>query len=186
MKAKLTEADFIAAAKDLNCEVAAIKAVAKVESRGDGFIGDEPKILFERHHFHKLTNGKFDKVAPDLSNERPGGYGFEKYQHARLERADKLDRNAALQSASWGKFQIMGSNWKYLGYSSLQEFINAMFSSEKGHLNAFVRFVKANNLADELRRKDWAGFARGYNGRNYYINEYDKKMAIAYKEFLKA
>ena len=36
---------------------------------------------------------------------------------------------------------------------------------------------------DELRRHDWAGFARGYNGRNYKINQYDVKIAAAYKRF---
>ncbi|WP_262919099.1 N-acetylmuramidase family protein [Niabella hibiscisoli] len=48
----LTEKDFQDAARQLNCEVAAIKAVAEVESKGDGFLPTgEPKILFERHIF---------------------------------------------------------------------------------------------------------------------------------------
>ncbi|AZA64465.1 DUF3380 domain-containing protein [Chryseobacterium carnipullorum] len=56
----LTEQDYINAAKELGCEVAAIKAVAEVESRGSGFLSSgEPKILFERHRFYKYTNGKY-------------------------------------------------------------------------------------------------------------------------------
>lgn len=182
----LQECDYVTAANLLGCEVAAIKAVAEVESTGSGFqVDGKPKILFERHYFHKLTGGKFSKQYPSISNPTPGGYGASANQHARLEQAAKLDRNAALQSASWGKFQIMGSHWKSLGYSSVQEFVNAMYASETEHLMAFVRFVKVNGLADELKRKDWAGFARGYNGPNYRINKYDEKMAAAYKKYSK-
>lgn len=178
----IQECDFVTAANLLGCEVAAVKSVAEVESAGGGFQSDgKPKILFERHYFHRLTNGKYSKTHPDISNPVAGGYGSN--QHARLEKAAKLDRNAALQSASWGKFQIMGSHWKSLGYASLQEFINAMYASETEHLMAFVKFVKANGLDDELKRKDWAGFARGYNGPGYAKNKYDQKMAVAYKKF---
>lgn len=181
---ELKEQDYINATKELNCEVAAIKAVAEVESSGGGFNPDgTPKILFERHYFHKLTNGKFSKANPDISNPVAGGYGSYVSQHSRLEKAAKLDRNAALQSASWGKFQIMGSHWKSLGYSSLQDFINAMYANEAGQLGAFVRFIKVNDLADELRAKNWSKFARGYNGPSFEKNKYDVKMATAYKKY---
>ena len=180
----LQECDFITAANLLNCEVADIKAVAEVESNSGGFLANgKPKILFERHYFHRLTGGKYSAAHPDISNRSSGGYTSNEY--ARLDKASALDRNAALQSASWGKFQIMGENWKALGYISLQEFINAMFANETEHLMAFVKFVKVNKLDDELRRKDWAGFARGYNGSGYAKNKYDQKMAAAYKKFSK-
>src|SRR5690606_3307933 len=116
----IQECDYVTAANLLGCEVAAVKAVAEVESAGGGFQSDgQPKILFERHYFHRLTNGKYSKTHPDISNPSAGGYGSN--QHGRLAKAAKLDREAALQSASWGKFQIMGSHWKSLGYTSLQE-----------------------------------------------------------------
>ena len=182
----LQECDFVTAANLLGCEIAAVKAVAEVESSGGGFQADgKPKILFERHYFHRLTNGRYSAKNWDISNPKAGGYGLSSAQHERLERAAKLDREAALQSASWGKFQIMGSHWKSLGYSSLQEFINAMYASETEHLMAFVKFVKVNGLADELKRKDWAGFARGYNGPAYAKNKYDQKMKAAYDKFSK-
>lgn len=178
----LQECDFVTAANLLNCEVAAIKAVAEVESSGGGFLKDgQPKILFERHYFHRLTNGKYTKDHPDISNTKTGGYTSN--EHARLAKAAKLDRDAALQSASWGKFQIMGSHWKALGYESIQGFINAMYASETEHLMAFVKFVKVNGLQDELQRKDWANFARGYNGSAYAKNKYDIKIANAYKKY---
>lgn len=38
---------------------------------------------------------------------------------------------------------------------------------------------------NELQRKDWAGFARGYNGPGYAKNRYDIKLANAYKKYSK-
>ncbi len=128
-----------------------------------------------------MTGGKFSEQNPDISSNSPGGYTSNEY--ARLDKASAVHRNAALQSASWGKFQIMSRNWETLGYASLQAFINAMFASESEHLMAFVKFVKVNKLDEKLRHKDWAGFAKGYNGSGYAKNKYDIKMATAYKKY---
>lgn len=180
----LTEQDYIDAANKLQCEVSAIKAVSEVESNGGGFLpSGEPKILFEGHVFYELTKGKFG--VSNVSYPKWISKYYNEDQHKRLEKAVALDRNAALQSASWGRFQVLGKNWKSLGYSSLQEFINSMYESEGKHLDSFVRFVKVNKLDDELRRKDWAGFARGYNGSGYAKNKYDIKMAKAYEKYKK-
>lgn len=189
MSKLLKDKDFKSAALKLNCEEAAIRAVAEVESRGNGFMiwkgKTVPKILFERHIFHRLTKGEFDKSHPHLSNETPGGYGSESIQHDKLTEAEALDREAALQSASWGKFQVMGFNWKMVGYPDLQTFINAAFNTESDHLNMFIGFVLANSLADEIREKRWEDFARKYNGKDYKKNNYHLKMAAAYKKFSK-
>jgi hypothetical protein len=185
MPEKLTEQDYQRAAKALGCEVAAIKAVAEVESTGSGFLpSGEPKVLFEAHIFDRLTNGRFRKSHPNLSSAKwdrtlygPAG----QHQHKRLAEAVKLDREAALQSASWGAFQVLGSNWKKAGRPSLQAFITAQYKSEGEHLKDFVGYIISAGLADELQRLDWAGVARGYNGPSYAENAYDTKMAKAYK-----
>lgn len=182
----LTEQDYINAAKELGCEVAAIKAVADVESRGLGFLSSgEPKILFERHRFYRYTNGKYATSNPDICNKIPGGYGNESEQHAKLQKASKLNRDAALMSCSWGRFQVMADNWKKLGYKSLQEFINKMYESEAGHLDSFVRYIKNFGLLNHIRNKNWAKFAYLYNGPEYEKNKYDVKMANAYKKYSK-
>lgn len=185
MSKVITEADYQREAKRLGCDVAAIKAVAAVESSGDGFLSSgDPKILFEAHVFDRLTGGRYRKSHPNISSARwdkslygPGGA----HQHKRLQQAVALDRNAALQSASWGKFQVMGFNWELVGRRSLQAFINAQYLSEAEHLRDFVGYVIARGLADELQRKDWPGFALGYNGAGYAANRYDEKMAAAYR-----
>ena len=82
----LTEADFKNAADSLNVEIAAIKAVADVETRGKAF--DEngrPRILFERHYFSRLTSGIYSKTHPRISNATAGGYGKFSVQYEKLE-----------------------------------------------------------------------------------------------------
>ena len=180
----LTESDYANAARQLGCSVPAIKAVAEVESAGAGFLPTgEVKILFEAHIFDRLTGGKYRREHPNISSRtwNRALYGGTGKQHARLAEAVALDRDAALQSASYGRFQVMGFNWKVCGYPSLQAFINDVMGSESGQLRAFVGYVKGRGLADELQRADWAGFAYGYNGAAYAQNKYDTKMAAAYR-----
>lgn len=191
MKAKLTEADFKNAALWLDVPVAVVKAFEEVESKGDGFLPDgHPVILFERHVMYRRTKAKYGftradalvKQFPDLINPKAGGYGKTSEQPGRLDRAAKLiDRECALESASWGLFQIMGYHWETLGYPTLQAFINGMYHSEGDQLEAFVRFIRANpNIHRALKAKDWPKVAAGYNGANYKINSYDTKLAAAF------
>jgi len=180
----LSQSDYERAASRIGCEAAVIKAVDRVESAGMGMLADgTPKILFEAHIFSRLTGGKYDQSHPHISsrNWNQGLYKGGAAEHKRLQEAVGLDRQAALKSASWGRYQILGSNWREAGFDSLQGFINAMYDSEGAHLDAFVSFVKNRGLADELIRKDWAGFARGYNGPGYLNNRYDTKLEQAYR-----
>ncbi len=181
----LTEDDYTNAAERLGCEVAAIKAVAEVESGPYGaFLPDgKPVILFERHLFSRLTKKNYDASAPDISNPKPGGYGQVSKQHDRLAKAAALDQDAAQQSCSWGRFQVLGRNWKSLAYSSLKDFVDSMYRDEAAHLDSFVRFVETNNLARHLKTKNWAGFAKGYNGPSYQQYKYDTKLAAAYNKY---
>lgn len=183
MKRPLQNGDFVRAAAALEVPVNVVKAVTEVEARGQGFYPgtDEPIILFERHIFSRLTNRKYDLTHPDISNRVAGGYGSSAGQHRRLQRAAKLDRHAALGSASWGLFQIMGFNYDKAGFSKLQHFINAMYRSEGAQLDAFVNFVKSDPVMwQALKDRNWAKFAERYNGPGYRRNQYDTKLAKAY------
>jgi hypothetical protein len=185
-KPTLTENDYMDAATQLNCEVAAIKAVTDVEAPRGGFIEDgRVRILFERHKFYKYTGGKASpfKQYTDICNPVPGGYGAEgAHQYNRFSQAFKLDPSAAMKSASWGKFQIMGFNYADAGFHSVDDFVTAMKISEGEQLKAFVTLIKRWNLADELRNHRWATFALHYNGQDYEKNRYDVKLAAAYKK----
>jgi len=186
----LTRQDYEDAAKLLNCEVEAVMAVATVESNGKGFDPEGfPLTLFEGHWFYKLTNGKYAKDYPTIcyptwTKQFYGKTWVE--EKARLATAMKLDRNAAMQSASWGMFQLMGFNYKVCGFDNVQQFVNAMCNGEKGQLQAFAKYVLGNKLDGALRRKDWAAFAKGYNGPGYAANKYDTKMATTYNALKKS
>lgn len=178
--APLTDADFERAAKAIGCTVAAVRAVNQVESRGGFFADRRPKILFERHIFHRLTGGQFDARNSNVSSRSPRGYIGGPREYDRLAAAIAFDRDAALKSASWGAFQIMGFNHKLAGFADVESFVAAMVSGEGAQLDGFISFVRKTGLGDELIRLDWAGFARGYNGEGYRENRYDEKMRDAY------
>lgn len=176
---------YVQAATALKCEVAAVRAVAEVESRGSGFLpSGKCKILFEAHIFSRLTGHKYDKSHPHISSRKwnKALYKGGEREWARLGEAIALDRNAALQSASYGKFQVMGFNYQVCGYKTLDAFLIDT-ATEAGHLTMFLGYVKARGLVDELQRKDWAGFALGFNGAGYAANHYDTKMAAAYRKY---
>lgn len=182
----ISEQQFIESASRIGCDVAAVKAVAEVESRGGGFDPTGfPKTLFEGHWFSKLTKGKWDKSHPSLSfpkwTREFYGKGWEA-ESARLKAASELDRTSALMSASWGMFQIMGFNHAKCGFKTVQQFVNAMCKNEDVQLAAFTEYVINSGLADEMRDKRWKDFARLYNGPGYAANQYDTKLADAYKK----
>lgn len=58
----------------------------------------------------------------------------------------------------------MGFNHAAFGFETPGEFVRYMSQSETNQVEALMRFAEANGLIDELQRKDWEGFARGYNG----------------------
>lgn len=183
----LPDASYLEVAQELGCELAALKAFAAVESNGSGFLPNgQPKILFEAHVFSRLTGGKYDRDYPHLSSPvwNKKLYMGGASEHHRLQAATRLDKDAALKSCSWGAFQIMGENWKAAGFLTLQDFINAMYEGELGHLKAFVGFIKSQGMVKALQSKNWKLLAKKYNGPKYYENKYDVKLEDAYKRFL--
>lgn len=163
-----------------------LHAFIDVETRGTGFDDQgRPRILFERHKFYKYLPAakRAAAVKAGLANKAPGGYGKDSDQYPKLLRAMAIDRRAALYACSWGLGQIMGFNHKLAGYDSVEDMIEAFKADEENHLKAAVAFIKNTGLDDELRRHDWKGFAKGYNGVNYRINRYDERLAEAFEKW---
>lgn len=186
----LTDDDIRNFALEWQLEEAAVRSVVKVESSGKGFLKDgRPKILFEGHVFWRQLKASGQDPEghaaqnPDILYPRwtkihyQGGKG----EYDRLERAQLIHESAALSSASWGMFQVMGYHYKNLDYASVQEFVEKQSASEYEHLEAFGRFVRHFKLIDALRNKEWAVFARGYNGKGYKKNQYDVKLEKYYQ-----
>ncbi|UQA58447.1 N-acetylmuramidase domain-containing protein [Polyangium aurulentum] len=185
---KLVLSDFQSAATQLGCETAAVRAVAEVESGGrSGFdTKKRPKILFEIHLFQKHTNHKYDNSHPHLSSSYSSPrrrQSYAKDQYTVLREAFALNPTAACMSASWGMFQVLGSNYKMCGWSSVRQFVTDMFESEAQHLRAFLGFCRGAGITRHLKTRNWASFARGYNGPDYKSNAYDTKMANAYARY---
>ncbi len=188
----ISEKAFSRAASNVGVDIPSIKAIAEVESQGDGFYDNgEVKILFERHIFYQQlvkARGKayadsVYKSNPDICNPVAGGYGKYSEQHPKLRRAEVFDKTSAREACSWGAFQVLGSNWKSLGYNSVQDLVNDAYSDD-GQLEMLVRFLKANpSIISAIKSKDWAEVARRYNGPSYSKNNYDTKLRDAYKKF---
>lgn len=188
-KATPEEIDQIAA--DLKVEPAAFRAVIAVEAAGSGFDkAGRPKALFERHHFYKHLKDapglQAQAVAEGLAYPKWGEKPYPKGSDAvydEIQRAYAIDEEAALLSTSWGLGQIMGSNYKMAGCPSVQGMVEEACDSEAGQLRQMAAFIKSAGLQDELMTRNWAGFARGYNGPQYAKNQYDEKLAAAYAKF---
>lgn len=191
---RLTDEDFTQIAELLGCEPAALKAVQQVETGGRGglFSPGKPAILFEGHIFwtqlKKRGSNPEDYVRGNENILYPkwekghykGGIG----EYDRLEQARKINREAADASASWGMFQIMGFNYAACGEESIESFVRSMCESEFKQLLLTANFIKKNSqMLRALQAKDWAVFAKCYNGPAYAQNRYDVKLEAAYQKY---
>jgi hypothetical protein len=179
----ISAVDVARVAQRLRVTSAHVWTVYDVEAAGDPFIDGRPAILFEPHIFSRLTGHRYDRSHPNLSSRswnRKLYPGSQAGRWKQLLDALALDVDAALQSASYGGFQVLGTNWKALGYKSPWDFVLSQSVSVGEQLHAFAEFVLANRLDDELRAGNWAGFARGYNGPGYAQNGYDKRLRSRY------
>jgi hypothetical protein len=179
--AAMTDADIATLAARLGCTPKQIRAVSIVESAGGGFDSKgRPKILFERHLFHRLTDGLYTP-AP-FSHAIGGGYLEDSWN--KLAYAACKDAEAAFGAASWGKFQVLGLHWRALGYPSSIDFAYSAVSGEPAHYEMLARYIEKNNLKGALRAlstnpADCAAFAKGYNGPAFKKFAYDEKLAKA-------
>ena len=192
MRKNLTLNDYKKAALEIGCEVEVIQAFAKVESRSSGFNRDgSPKILFEAHVFYREIKklglrpedyqlGNQDIIQRYWSNgSKYYKGGIEEYK--RLDKAFMLFPEAALKSASYGMFQIMGFNHELAGYKDVINFVLAMDYDANKHLEAFVNFIKSRGIDKHLRSKNWRKMAYFYNGASYEEHGYHTKIENEYK-----
>ncbi len=204
----ITEAEFSLVATSLGISKSRVKAVYEVESNGYGFLPDgRLKTLFEGHVFWRQLEGvgqqpgQILKHHPHFSNiiyekwtkkHYMGGVGeWVRVSHA-IEVCKIIGANTilALNSASYGAFQIMGFNAVKAGYSDAQAMIAHMNEAgEVEQLWAFSRYIKSTGLVNYLRDGNFQKFAYHYNGKGYKGNlnvdwdDYDLKLARADKKY---
>lgn len=82
-------------------------------------------------------------------------------------------------------FQVMGFNYAACDEKSVSSFVAAMTESELRQLILAGRFIRKAGMLPALQAKNWAEFARRYNGPAYAQNKYDEKMVAAYRKYAK-
>lgn len=184
--------EIVAVASRLDIDLATLMAVVEVESGGRLFATvegrDEPLIRFEGHYFdRRLSSEKRDVArAAGLASPVAGAIANPTSQAERwhlLEAAAMIDRRAAYESTSWGVGQVMGAHWAWLGYAGVDSLVAEARSGAAGQVGLMARYIDKAGLVPALQAREWAAFARGYNGPNYAKNGYDRKIADAYRRY---
>lgn len=195
MKNGLTNEMIKDLANRLGIEPALLKAVQIVEAAGrDGFLSDgRPQILFEGHIMYKEFHKKFPDRDLDYLCKRFSTVFYPKWdkskyfgglgEYKRLKLAKEIDEECALKATSWGMFQIMGFNHNLCGCKDVFDFVHKMSESHEKQLELMYYFMNNSGCLKELKEKDWAGFAKKYNGPGYAQNAYDQKLRNAYENF---
>lgn len=189
----VTPAEIAQIAARLGGSARQLAAVAKVESAGGGWDdAGRLKCLYERHYFWR----RLRIIIPFLSNPTPGGYTVDADRDGINDSwekvADAAMRSpiAAFESASWGKFQIMGAHAspdpkrkdQVVFNGNAIEFAWWLSRAERNHYEALARFIEVNGLRKAFQQlstnpADCLAFARGYNGKGQ--KGYDRKLAEA-------
>ena len=182
---RLDDIDLPAIGHEIGVGEDEIHALLDVESRGRGFDSSgRPVMLFEPHIFRRQLGpgAKRDRaVELGVAYEKWGERRYPLDSYPRLRTAMGISETAALMSSSFGLGQVMGFNHALAGYDTVQEMVRDFAEDEEHQLRAMVRFIKATGIDDELRRHDWRGFARIYNGPGYERHGYHTRLKERYE-----
>ena len=173
-------------AQTFGFETAVLLAFIEVETGGKGFNSDgKIMIQFEPAWFKKLApyapSGKWSVNKVEVQSQE-----WKAFNDAFAKNPDK-----AMQSTSIGLGQIMGFNFKRLGFAS----VGAMWDdAKKGLENQIIQIAKFINTDAKLKQaildRDWFKIASIYNGsgflalaKKYGREPYNISMENAYKKY---
>lgn len=183
---KLTDEDFRIVAEELGVEIAAIKAVVLIEAgkQMKGFFAPGvPVVNFDNSMYRKCI-AKAKGCKGDKGAKVPQGLsGYALREWTQLTNARRKNSDAANMGTFWGMFQIGGFNYKFCGCKDVDEMVRLMSQSEFSQLELFAKFITNAGMLPDLKAKNWAGFARKYNGASYARRGYHTRMAAAYRKF---
>lgn len=182
----LTDEDFRIVADELKVETAAIKAVVQIEAGAQmkGFWAPGvPVVNFDRSMYNRFRAKTASKGGKKDAKVPAGLKGYALKEWTELVNARKVNWQGANMGTFWGMFQIGGFNYRTCGCKTVDEFVELMSRSELDQLELFAIFLENTGMVEDLRKKNWAGFARKYNGASYARRGYHTKMAAAYKKF---
>jgi hypothetical protein len=125
---------------------------------------------------------------PDLCfphGDQYGGGNLNQYE--KLVRAAALDLDVAIQSCSWGGFQILGEYYSSCGCATPAEFADKFMSGTDGQMEIFIAFMKKEKSAgvDGLKNHNWEQVATSYNGGGWRTKnpDYANNLKKFYEQF---
>jgi hypothetical protein len=173
----LTDAErkrkIVELAKARNIPAAVALAIFRIESGGKAFGKDGRMIIRYEPHI-------FAKYSPTRVEATRGGQAAEWDNFAR---ASAVDPHAAKLSISMGAAQVMGFNFKMVGFPTVEAMFDALSKSEDAQIVSFFDFVKNRGIEEAARKGDWTTFARAYNGAGQ--QGYDTMISSNYAKFVK-
>lgn len=198
-----------ALAGEVQVELPAVLAVWQVESSGRAHTPGAAVIRFENHLFFQAWGQANPQIYAQLFRHggfqgQPGnpweGHQFREQPDAAFQtlhgsqereyRALALARrlagdDPALRSISMGGPQILGSNYRMIGYPSPRAMYDTFQADERYQVLGFFDFCRnkaapnAGDLILALRERRWADFAHYYNGSGQ-IAVYSAQLQAAY------
>ena len=184
----LTEEDYRKVAEELGIEIAAMKAVVLIEAGKslEGFWAPGvPVINFDRKMYNSIRNADISGKKAPKDAKIPDGIrsAYGRKEWGELIAARKVNEDRANMGTFWGMFQIGGFNYRKCGCKTIDEFVELMSYSELEQLELFAAFITNTGMLKHLRNKNWAAFARMYNGASYARRGYHTRMARAYQKY---
>ena len=180
VKAPTDSEDVPGANQGLVIDPKVLEAVTRVESSSSGFgATNKLKIRIEAHLL--LSDNYGDKAAFEEHFQaganytgyirRETGEWFEYHKQGQVgewkafEKAKLINPRLALLNTSFGAAQIMGFNYKRVGYNSVEEMYDAFNRAESNHIiGLFNYFLSDSELLQAAKVKDWDKIGELYNG----------------------
>lgn len=187
---KINDAEMTSIAHKYGIDEASLRAIKQVEAGNAAFYSSGAlRCLYEPHIAYRMTRGavRTKLVNAGLAYQKWGAKPYPRSSFSRIDKCSEIaGEEVAALSTSWGSPQMMGFNHGACGYATAVQMVKAFADSERAQIEAMVKFIKSNDaMYNALKAKDWAGFAKRYNGPGYAKNKYDVKIGNAYKSWEK-
>jgi hypothetical protein len=170
----------------LRIEPGVAVAVIATESSGNGFQNGRMIIRFENHYFWRLWGkdnaNKFKRhfsfseaepwkehqFRPDQNAAWQNFHGSQDSEWTVFTKARSLNDDAAKSSISMGLPQIMGANYKLIGYESAPAMFASFSKDERNQILGLFDFIQGPETVSRqviaLQNQDFVAFAEQYNG----------------------
>lgn len=177
---KLTAEDKSNLSKEFSVPIKSIEKVLTVESGGKGFDEETGKIIIQ------FEPSWFKRKSPYTPSGLWSLNGVERQaeEWRAFNDAFKSDRESAMESTSIGLMQVMGFNFKAIGFESVGEMWDYAKKSEYNQLRLGILFIKLNAKMFKAFKdlniiENCEIFAFYYNGEKFRKYNYHNRLLKA-------